>query len=490
MDNRRFFRQAMVLTLAAGLLASCSKDDAGVPDSDDQLIPVSPGIALSTKAPDDPSTSSSPVLNQVVEGLTFSFLRADDNGFGFNIFAFASEPEHITGTCATPYLDEEMQVLVAPIEFNPTQYYPLNGLKTRFWGWYPKTDYAGVNSRGVLVTLDFDGKTDILFASAEDGSGKEPIENFQFEHILTQLQFRVVAESEIAADQWGSVTSISLENEFSQYMMIFSPTELNPPTAQFMGVKTLGAYLFKEEIPIEYENAADAGIIMLEPRTISSSKTINLKVTTTGKGVMNEAINLNDYEDVSGMKFEAGSAYTLTLRFLQDDVEIEVRPANWRLVNVDVEIGGEYPYVKDGKYIISRDLLGSVGDGNFHEAWTSTTVNTDETSVSAAFEVAETDAMVDVNWYVAVGQQEGTANPDTENACPEGWRLPTIKELDLIQAQAEKLDVEKLVSPDGYWSATEAMEDTNQAHIWETGNGLDRQASKTEVGRVRCVRDI
>lgn len=490
MDYRRFFRQAMMLTITTGLLASCSKDNnVGEPEADEQLVSISPGIALSAKANGDTDGSSSPAMNQVVEGLTFSFLRADDNGFGFDIFEFADNPEKISGTCATPYMDEELQTLVAPIDFNPTQYYLVNGDKTRLWGWYPKTDYSAINRGQVLVTIPFDGKIDVLLANAESGSKTEPIKNFQFEHVLCQLQFQITAESEIAAQQWGSVTEIALENEYSQYMMIFSATEVIPTTRNFMTQTPLTAYLPETEIPIKYGESIEAGLIMVQPRTISTSNTINLKITTTGKGEMTEAINLNDF--INGQEFEAGYAYTLTLRFLQDEVEIKVTPANWRTPagEVDVEVGNEYPYIKDGKYIISGDLLGSTGE-TFHDKWTATEVNTDETCVSAAFEIAESDATVDesseVNWYIATGTHDENYNPDTKNACPEGWRLPTIKELELIQ----KLNA-SLQNKSGYWSSTESTTNTH-AHELEINDGtFNRNVDKKDnSGRVRCVRDI
>ena len=479
-----------MLTLAAGLLASCSKEDnAGAPEPDEQLMPISPGVALSTKAPGDSDATTTPVVNQVVKGLTFSFLRADQDSWGD--IAFAEQPEHITGTCAEPYMDNELQMMVAPINFEPSQYYLRNGDVTRMWGWYPQVNYSAINEGQVRVFLDFDGKTDVMYTAAEDGSKTEAIKNFEFMHALSQIQFQAIVESGIAKDQWGSITKITMEEEYTRFRITFDQRRPTPSTTFVSGTSDiLTAYMPETEIPLDLENPVDAGIIMIAPRTISDFATIKLKITTTGKGEMTRAIDL--YEQIPDQEFQAGYAYTLTLRFLQDDVEIEVKPAEWRnpAKGVDVEIGGEYPYVKDGKYIISRDLLGSVGDGNFHEAWTSTTVNTDETSVSAAFEVAETDAMVDVNWYVAAGQRDETANPDTENACPEGWRLPTIKELELIQAQAADLSVNPLDENTGYWSSTESLEKEDHAYILEVNIDEGRQASKTVVGRVRCVRDI
>ena len=489
MDYRRFFRQAMMLTITTGLLASCSKDNnVGEPEADEQLVSISPGIALSAKANGDTDGISSPAMNQVVEGLPFSFLRAD-NTRG-NQYSF--QEESFTGTCSTPYQEEETNDIVAGLTFNPAQYYLINGKNTRMVGWYPVTNLSYYGDNYIEVEFEIDGKKDVMVSDFQIGNKTDKgIKKFTFEHLLTQIQFQVTAESEIAAQQWGSITAISLEDESTKCILIIDGEDIS---TDFSTNGTLNALLSQQEVPITYGENTPAGLIMIEGRTIGTPRnsTINLKITTTGKGEMTEAINLNDF--IHGQRFEAGYAYTLTLRFLQDEVEIKVTPADWRTPagEVDVEVGNEYPYIKDGKYIISGDLLGSTGE-TFHDKWTATEVNTDETCVSAAFEIAESDATVDesseVNWYIATGTHDEIYNPDTKNACPEGWRLPTIKELELIETFNARL-THPLTENSGYWSATESAEDDGQAHILENNGGLDRQTTKSTVGKVRCVRDI
>ena len=491
MDYRRFFRQAMMLTITTGLLASCSKDNnVGEPEADEQLVSISPGIALSAKAngDEDADETSSPAMNQVVEGLTFSFLRADNTSSTSSRYSF--QEGSFIGTCSEPYQEEGTNDIVAGLTFSPEQYYLINGRNTRMIGWYPVVSPASYSSTEVEIIFPINGKTDIMISDFQTGNQTDKgIKKFTFEHLLTQIQFQVTAESEIAAQQWGNVIAISLEEEATECSLLIENTDISP---LFQTNGTLDAYLAQQEVPITYGENTPAGLIMIEERTISNRNTINLKITTTGKGEMTEAINLNDF--INGQEFEAGYAYTLTLRFLQDEVEIKVTPADWRTPagEVDVEVGNEYPYIKDGKYIISGDLLGSTGE-TFHDKWTATEVNTDETCVSAAFEIAESDATVDesseVNWYIATGTHDETYNPDTKNACPEGWRLPTIKELELIETFNARL-THPLTENSGYWSATESAEDDGQAHILENNGGLDRQTTKSTVGKVRCVRDI
>ena len=424
-------------------------------------------------------------MNQVVEGLTFSFLRAD-NTRG-NQYSF--QEESFTGTCSTPYQEEETNDIVAGLTFNPAQYYLINGKNTRMVGWYPVTNLSYYGDNYIEVEFEIDGKKDVMVSDFQIGNKTDKgIKKFTFEHLLTQIQFQVTAESEIAAQQWGSITAISLEDESTKCILIIDGEDIS---TDFSTNGTLNALLSQQEVPITYGENTPAGLIMIEGRTIGTPRnsTINLKITTTGKGEMTEAINLNDF--INGQRFEAGYAYTLTLRFLQDEVEIKVTPADWRTPagEVDVEVGNEYPYIKDGKYIISGDLLGSTGE-TFHDKWTATEVNTDETCVSASFEIAESDATVDesseVNWYIATGTHDETYNPDTKNACPEGWRLPTIKELELIQ----KLNA-SLQNKSGYWSSTESTTNTH-AHELEINDGtFNRNVDKKDnSGRVRCVRDI
>lgn len=490
MDYRRFFRQAMMLTITTGLLASCSKDNnVGEPEADEQLVSISPGIALSAKANGDTDGSSSPAMDQVVEGLTFSFLRADDNVFGVGIFEFADNPEKISGTCAAPYMDEELQTLVAPIDFNPTQYYLVNGYKTRLWGWYPKTDYSAINRGQVLVTIPFDGKIDVLLANAESGSKTEPIKNFQFEHVLCQLQFQITAESEIAAQQWGSVTEIALENEYSQYMMIFSATETNP-TTNFMNRTSLTAYLPETGIPIEYGESVEAGLIMVQPRTISTSNTINLKITTTGKGEMTEAIDLNDF--INGHEFKAGYAYKLTLNFLQGEITIKLTPADWEAAEgpENVDLAENQPYViSDMNYIVSRNMFGDAEGWTVRPndkestwtAWDDSQRNPEKLSVPAILEIQEVN--ISDNTY----ENAITAC----NALGDGWRLPTITELELIH-----LYNNQLVTPlQGiYWSATAASageSEISKAYTLDMESGVtDTAADATQPHHVRCVRDV
>ena len=100
------------------------------------------------------------------------------------------------------------------------------------------------------------------------------------------------------------------------------------------------------------------------------------------------------------------------------------------------------------------------------------------------------------NWYEATGMTDKTHNSGATSLCPEGWRLPTIKELELIYNQNDRLSEEFRLTPTAmYWSSTTSDKNEDFAHIFEVSIDEDRQANKhkTDAGenyKVRCVRDI
>ena len=489
MDYRRFFRQAMMLTITTGLLASCSKDNnVGEPEADEQLVSISPGIALSAKANGDTDGTSSPAMNQVVEGLTFSFLRADNTKGSQYVF----QEEPFTGTCSKPYQEEGTNDIVAGLTVNPAQYYLINGKNTRMVGWYPVTNlsYYDYEENYIEVEFEIDGKKDVMVSDSQIGNKTDKgIQKFTFEHLLTQIQFQVTAESEIAAQQWGSITAISLEGESTKCTLIIDGEDIS---SDFSTNGTLNALLSQQEVPITYGENTPTGLIMIEGRTIGTPRnsTINLKITTTGKGEMTTAIDLNDF--INGHEFKAGYAYKLTLNFLQGEITIKLTPADWEAAEgpENVDLAENQPYViSDMNYIVSRNMFGDAEGWTVRPndkestwtAWDDSQRNPEKLSVPAILEIQEVN--ISDNTY----ENAITAC----NALGDGWRLPTITELELIH-----LYNNQLVTPlQGiYWSATAASageSEISKAYTLDMESGVtDTAADATQPHHVRCVRDV
>lgn len=477
MDYRRFFRQAMMLTITTGLLASCSKDNnVGEPEAD-ELIEIIPGAAYTRV--DNSSTSpngtiTGPVDNSMLKDLTFYFTRADRVGRT----SWNYSEQAISGTC---YEITESQ---AKVDLTPTQYYLIDGTETRMQGWYPEGTYS-IDSEFDIPKVDFSftGKEDIIVSQYLDGTIENLAINgpdiFTFDHILTQLQFEATAESAIAAEQWGAIESITLKDEINNcaYYFIEDPgVEWGDLTADFDVPMT-------SNITIEDEINTPVGIIMIRPRSIRRSNIITLSIKTTLKEDETEVIIDNElYGDV---EFLAGHAYKVTLNFLQGEITIKLTPADWEAAEgpENVDLAENQPYViSDMNYIVSRNMFGDAEGWTIREeAWTTTPTAESEASIPVILEVATENL---------------TNNATLDHiGCPEGWRMPSKTELELIQKYKSKLTKEassgSYIPIEGsYWSGTQNAAGATYYIDMATGESGTASEEDGETHHIRCVRDV
>lgn len=482
MDNRRFFRQAMMLTLAAGLLASCSKDNAGVPEPDD-LIEIVPGATYSRVDGTTPGESlTGPLDNSNLEDMTFAFARGDQSHPVLPQYSYSAE--HIVATYKE--LEEEGK---ARLQLSPAQYYSVSGTKTEMQGWYPPIAHTLVSGGYPMVTFTIDGSQDVMVSNVLEGTindlGIDGPNLFVFEHMLTQFQLQVTAESEIAAQQWGKVTAINLLGESDSYMyaLLYSPAGI------FSGSASLSVHLPQEEVVIASGATTPAGKIMVKPRSISWNEDVKFEITTT-----NGKKEVSLYEqfqgtELEGTKFEAGKAYLITLNFLQGEITIKLTPAEWEAAEglENVDLAENQPYViSDKNYIVSRNMFGDAEGWTVRdEKWTTTPTSESETSVPVILEV-ETSNLTEDATLDHVG-------------CPEGWRIPTKTELELIAKYKDKLtkeftggdgSSEPLAIKGTYWSGTEDASGARYYVDMETGESGTATKEDNETHHVRCVRDV
>ena len=499
----------MVLTLAAGLLASCSKDDAGVPEpgtNDGDLVEITPEVAVVTKSGLDEYYTPDGAVDGT-ENLTLYFVKSEPAPAGTLAFTYGTEQiaanrpadkgDETPENPADPYYE--------PLTFETTMYYPVDGSIVRMWGWYPEATFVG--GQRAKATWTFDGSNDIIIALGEEGSNVNPELKFDFEHILTQLQFMIHTESDLAAASWGKVKSITLkgENNTAELTLLMGDMwddlsealRFSNPTADF---PLTGSFDIQKKTKAEIEAMTETdraeylfGSLLVEPKT----GTLTLYVTTEKS---EEEIRVEVAADAGNANaFKAGYATRVYLNFQPGEITATLVPTDWRLLEDDaqddVEVGENRSYVvKEMNYIVNRNMF---GDAVFDDAswsvrpneeegtwtgWNNAQRDEDEHSVPAILEVQ------------AVDQNESLAYEDAVNACSglgEGWRLPTITELELIY-----LYNEQLATPmEGvYWSATVASageEAISKAYTidMETGESTS-PADATVAHKVRCVRDV
>lgn len=512
MNYRRYFRHVMMLTLATGLLASCSKDNTpGEPDSDtntNELVAITPEVSFTTSnSLSETYSPTGPVDG--TEDLTLYFIKGEQNPAMPTMFTYGAEQIAANRPAdegdVTP--EDPADPYYEPLTFETTMYYPIDGSNVRLWGWYPKADSYSMGT----AMWTFDGNDDLIMASGKTGNNKmtSPLQ-FEFEHILTQVQFIIHTESELAADYWGNVTSISLrsENNTCTFMVAYgdnyiamgqsfkSALMLLPSGNATMSIKGSMAISNENQEVLEADESKRIsclfGNLIITPRTTPTSLTVY--VTTSKHETTEFPISIESHT------YNAGEATRVYLNFLPGEIISTLTAGEWEPVNVNVELG-EYPYVRNGKYIVTKDLLGYSGEP-LHENWSPEptpyhTASSEDNRVSAILEIAEQNTEKETqNWYEATGMTDKTHNSGATSLCPEGWRLPTIKELELIYNQNDRLSEEFRLTPTAmYWSSTTSDKNEDFAHIFEVSIDEDRQANKhkTDAGenyKVRCVRDI
>lgn len=487
MDYRRFFRQITMLSIATGLLASCSKDNAEEPEPGfiSEAVEIAPILSLESESNNSIIYYPGP-QDGLDEDLTLFFARADEISAGtYGAYTNMDGTTEITGVRSK---GPNKQALT----FTPTQYYQVNGLKTKMVGWYPQ---ATVNTAMMnILTWDVDGSQDIMLATKVEGNNKTKTINFDFQHALAQIQFKAYAESVVAQSQWGYIQSISLKNQYNSYM---SYILTNDQAIMLMPSMTAQMVAFNVQnikqttlLPIDKIEAINIG----NPMMISTMNTqLQLEITT------------DKYSDpvsvtvpVPDKPYTAGEATTIYLLFKQGKITVTLEPTDWRVLEDDklddVEVGENRSYVvKEMNYIINRNMFGDAEFDNEEwtvrpkdgestwTAWDDSQRDPEKVSVPAILEIQESDAS-DATYEDAI-----TAC----NAWGNGWRLPTSTELELIY-----LYNNQLATPlQGiYWSATATSAGESaisKAYTFNMESGeTDMAADATQSHHVRCVRDI
>ena len=189
-------------------------------------------------------------------------------------------------------------------------------------------------------------------------------------------------------------------------------------------------------------------------------------------------------------------------------------------VTEPVPVSADYPKTLNGNTIVVEDFIGKADPAVYptHSTWTVTPAHEEaewganesgfNTLSEKGFQVAKADAvgkdgtLVLITWYEATGTTNARNNPAGYSACAEyseaadqsdkgAWRLPTIRELQLIYDKRRGLtSVNMFSSSYYYWSTTTAItREGGQAWIVDTSGMLGYLYYTTKCF-VRCVRDL
>lgn len=193
----------------------------------------------------------------------------------------------------------------------PQVYHAEDNIKTYMKAWHP----AGTPADGKVTFSNTDGTVDALLAgevvgSKRDNTGKV----LQFAHKTTQLKFKAVADASLAAGT--TVDKITVLN--AQLPTGFDLAADAVTYAQAASLTVPGL-----DTPVEITTtAADAGApVMIQPMT---GNTVTLKIETSTATFDNVVATIADDTD-----FKEGKAYTITLTFKQQSLNLTATVAEW-----------------------------------------------------------------------------------------------------------------------------------------------------------------
>lgn len=382
------------------------------------------------------------------------------------------------------------------LAFEQTQYYPAHGLKTKMLGWYPGGGTAAGQGDGyydgTTVTWTFDGSQDVMTAAPEQGSGKSAMPAFEFGHALSQVRFYIYAD-EGAAAEWGAIESIEVKDQknVATLTLPVSPAD-NGVIAFSGGAATFAACGFTPGQAPEAAkaDAAAAGMAMIEPH--GTDYTLNLSVKTANRGTETFSVPARTYE--------AGKAIKVYIRFTKLSVEVEsaITFSDW--VDGDAAAQVAYPYVVDGKIVVSKSVFGQADYPVRDEVWTSTPAHAEDGNMTSKYVWNATGLNTAAARFEVVASTDPCSWSDAVERCreydvPAGtageWRVPTWRELKVIYDMKDKLTAVSFGSSVHYWSATEKL--GSDSGVWSVAindGGLLWNPKTYAFNRWCCVRDL
>lgn len=208
------------------------------------------------------------------------------------------------------------------VTFTPEQFYPANGTDIYMIGIAPQpTNQISAGSVDYTIT----GEEDIMYANQISGNKNDKTDKkIEFNHLLTQLKIKVLAENQEAIDAWGTITSIEVVNaptlltlSLKDGKIAGNSTDSDIKNLNLIGLTTGMSIPNKKDS----EEAKDAGYCMVLPKTtdLYQLSVVTSKITTA------VPITLQNLT-----KLEASTAYTVTLTFKSTNVDVTATTGEWK----------------------------------------------------------------------------------------------------------------------------------------------------------------
>lgn len=498
---KTFFRTSVLLACLSGVLVSCSKEMAEVPTSDDELNEITPGLSVK-----DIITGS--VDDGDLAKMTFFFARGDQ-GTDDRYMIYQDSP------IQADYKAAVQSGYNNNLQFNPAQYYLPEPTETWMRGFYPfdpketsKYTFELYRDEPLVTWSGMTGTEDIIVSNALTGTNtnlainsERDAASFLFQHQLVQINFYASTEIAAADSKWGNITKMVLPDQVNEFSYSLAETDdsrgfaVERNTADYSVTiqNTDNIKLLSEGTGLVDQDGNPTGAFVGSILIAPGQESFFLEMETTqGSTVYEIGVDRDDELEIlppdNAREFESGHAYNICLDFKLGELTITLTSAEWDSNKTNVNLGqGQETYpkvVEEENIIISRDFLGGVTTPVRDEKWTETPTSEAEDIVPAVLEVA--------------GQDGNSSSPlawdAAKEACPDGWRVPSLKDMMLvwIYEGKESLSVTDFQPGVHYWTSDYVA--TPVYTRWYIGleRGETSALSQTEGSTsyvTRCVRD-
>lgn len=197
---------------------------------------------------------------------------------------------------------------------------------------------------GKTMTYTFTGKEDVMFAMEKQSSASQSVNkpSFDFNHLLTKLTIKLVAENENTKKAWGKITDIELINANNEVTVLLDEADLEtaaPVSSAYNGSTstTLSAHLISDDTPIkDYSTGIELPLASTNPNPLAyvlaapvmassdaEAHEYTLRIKTAAGYVQQVPLDLKSLESGAFSGNTQGCSFDVTLTFKAHKIAVE-----------------------------------------------------------------------------------------------------------------------------------------------------------------------
>lgn len=225
------------------------------------------------------------------------------------------------GSWATTTITGTMAQGTSTIVTSPVQCYQMADANyTKLCALLPADGITSVSGNTVTYA-EIDGADDIMFGAPQAGSRNADMPQLSFAHLLTCVKVRVKAADAKAAEIWGTVTGITI-NDKKTGVQVTLPSTTSGSTATVTATGTAAPLTMRQtasDVPLS-TSITEYGYAMFVHTTASGVLTFN--ITTSNGGT-------HQVKVTAPAALSAGKIYTLDMTFKDANVTTTGQLSNW-----------------------------------------------------------------------------------------------------------------------------------------------------------------